>query len=179
MPSSSRRHSSIGGLSLSSRFSHADLAVVYTDHAEQRLSCPLLPPVQKIVGAEINGTELGPLHHLGAGYVAGAIMVFTTNPVWMIKTRMQLQDNTAKTGAVRPYAGLMGESPPLFMWFAGCSYVAEETACCMRMSGMHMSCMLPVLEIALHHTPFLLPAVSLFRALSRSIFCYMSLLRAL
>lgn len=75
----------------------------------------VLPPLQKIVGAEINGTELGPLHHLGAGYVAGAIMVFATNPVWMIKTRMQLQDNTAKTGAVRPYAGLMGESPPLSM----------------------------------------------------------------
>ncbi|CAN0483475.1 unnamed protein product, partial [Scytosiphon promiscuus] len=47
------------------------------------------------------------MHHLGAGYVAGAIMVFATNPVWMIKTRMQLQDNTAKPGAVRPYAGLM------------------------------------------------------------------------
>ena len=38
-------------------------------------------------------------------------MVFATNPVWMIKTRMQLQDNTAKPGTVRPYAGLVGETP--------------------------------------------------------------------
>lgn len=44
-------------------------------------------------------------------------MVFATNPVWMIKTRMQLQDNTAKLGAVRPYAGLMGEMPSLSLWF--------------------------------------------------------------
>lgn len=57
------------------------------------------------------------MHHLGAGYVAGAIMVFATNPVWMIKTRMQLQDNTAKPGAVRPYAGLVGETPHRSSWF--------------------------------------------------------------
>lgn len=50
------------------------------------------------------------MHHLGAGYLAGAIMVLATNPVWMIKTRMQLQDKTAKNGAVRPYAGLFGAS---------------------------------------------------------------------
>lgn len=68
------------------------------------------------MGTRIDGGELGPMHHLGAGYVAGAIMVFATNPVWMIKTRMQLQDNTAKPGAVRPYAGLMGEVPPLSLF---------------------------------------------------------------
>ena len=69
------------------------------------------------MGKRVDGAELGPMHHLGAGYVAGAIMVFATNPVWMIKTRMQLQDNTAKLGAVRPYAGLMGEMPSLSLWF--------------------------------------------------------------
>lgn len=56
-------------------------------------------------------SELGTVHHLGAGYVAGVIMVFATNPVWMIKTRMQLQDKTAKTGAARPYSGLFGKFP--------------------------------------------------------------------
>lgn len=48
------------------------------------------------------------MHHLGAGYVAGAMMVLATNPVWMIKTRMQLQDKNAKAGGVRPYSGLAG-----------------------------------------------------------------------
>lgn len=52
--------------------------------------------------------DLGAVHHLGAGYVAGAMMVLVTNPVWMIKTRMQLQDKKAKSGGVRPYSGLMG-----------------------------------------------------------------------
>ncbi|CBJ48450.1 folate transporter [Ectocarpus siliculosus] len=51
--------------------------------------------------------DLGAVHHLGAGYVAGAMMVLATNPVWMIKTRMQLQDKKAKSGGVRPYSGLM------------------------------------------------------------------------
>ncbi|CAM9755861.1 unnamed protein product [Ectocarpus sp. 12 AP-2014] len=51
--------------------------------------------------------DLGTVHHLGAGYVAGAMMVLATNPVWMIKTRMQLQDKKAKSGGVRPYSGLM------------------------------------------------------------------------
>lgn len=55
-----------------------------------------------------DGVELGPVHHLGAGYVAGAMMVLATNPVWMIKTRMQLQDRNAKAGGVRPYSGLIG-----------------------------------------------------------------------
>lgn len=52
--------------------------------------------------------ELSSMHHLGAGFTAGAIMVLATNPVWMIKTRMQLQDNRAKNGAVQPYKGLFG-----------------------------------------------------------------------
>lgn len=57
-----------------------------------------------------DGIELGPVHHLGAGYVAGAMMVLATNPVWMIKTRMQLQDRNAKASGVRPYSGLIGVS---------------------------------------------------------------------
>eukprot|EP00903_Cladosiphon_okamuranus_P009102 g8700.t1 len=54
-----------------------------------------------------DGVELGPVHHLGAGYVAGAMMVLATNPVWMIKTRMQLQDRKAKASGIRPYSGLI------------------------------------------------------------------------
>lgn len=50
------------------------------------------------------------MHHLGAGYFAGAMMVLATNPVWMIKTRMQLQDKHAKAGGVRPYSGLAGKA---------------------------------------------------------------------
>lgn len=65
--------------------------------------------MQTAIRARIpDGAELGPVHHLGAGYVAGAVMVLATNPVWMIKTRMQLQDRNAKASGVRPYSGLIG-----------------------------------------------------------------------
>lgn len=67
--------------------------------------------MQTAIRARVSdGVELGPVHHLGAGYVAGAMMVLATNPVWMIKTRMQLQDRNAKASGVRPYSGLIGES---------------------------------------------------------------------
>ncbi|CAM9194312.1 unnamed protein product [Choristocarpus tenellus] len=46
---------------------------------------------------------LRPVHHLGSGMVAGAAMVFVTNPVWMIKTRMQLQDKAASMSGTQPY----------------------------------------------------------------------------
>lgn len=52
--------------------------------------------------------ELGPLHHLGAGYFAGAIVVFATNPIWMVKTRMQLQNKVSREGSIRPYTGPIG-----------------------------------------------------------------------
>ena len=63
---------------------------------------------QKTIGGSVGGAGLGPLHHLTAGYFAGAMMVLATNPIWMVKTRMQLQDKLAKTSAIRPYTGPVG-----------------------------------------------------------------------
>ncbi|KAL3812098.1 hypothetical protein ACHAXA_009433 [Cyclostephanos tholiformis] len=37
-------------------------------------------------------TRLGPLEHFAASCLAGACMVALTNPLWLIKTRMQLQN---------------------------------------------------------------------------------------
>ncbi|CAN0126350.1 unnamed protein product [Ascophyllum nodosum] len=61
--------------------------------------------IKKTIGGSAGGAGLGPLHHLTAGYFAGAMMVLATNPIWMVKTRMQLQDKLAKTSAIRPYTG--------------------------------------------------------------------------
>lgn len=73
------------------------------------MPCPHVFVLQNAIRARVpDGAELGAVHHLGAGYVAGAIMVFATNPVWMIKTRMQLQIKNAKVDGVRPYSGLIG-----------------------------------------------------------------------
>lgn len=63
---------------------------------------------------------LGAGHHLGAGMLAGNMIVLLTNPIWLIKTRMQLQGSTfdassVKTGevptgvsrALKPYTGFV------------------------------------------------------------------------
>ncbi|CAN0274131.1 unnamed protein product, partial [Phaeothamnion confervicola] len=57
--------------------------------------------------------ELGSTHHLAAGMAAGTVMVFLTNPIWLIKTRMQLQSreffgsgSSGAAAAPRPYAGV-------------------------------------------------------------------------
>lgn len=85
--------------------------------------------VQNAIHARIpDGAELGAVHHLGAGYVAGAMMVFATNPVWMIKTRMQLQNKNAKVGVVRPYSGLIGVLLH-FRWTDSPKYNSTNTPC--------------------------------------------------
>ena len=42
--------------------------------------------------------RLTSVHHLLSAFEAGIIMVFLTNPLWLIKTRMQLQPTVAAAG---------------------------------------------------------------------------------
>mmetsp|Transcript_4821 Transcript_4821/g.9552 ORF Transcript_4821/g.9552 Transcript_4821/m.9552 type:complete len:295 (-) Transcript_4821:848-1732(-) len=82
----------------------------------------------KLRGAGENGIKgkeslhLGPLDHFAASCAAGAVMVIFTNPIWLIKTRMQLQVRTVAIvgdgsrgrhklhdpalNKVRPYSGM-------------------------------------------------------------------------
>eukprot|EP01083_Nonionella_stella_P086842 241455_1 len=51
-----------------------------------------------------NVSEDGTLHmrhHLAAGLVAGTSVVFTTNPIWMVKTRLQIQSHKHHDAKVR------------------------------------------------------------------------------
>lgn len=48
------------------------------------------------------------MDHLAAGFEAGVIMVMFTNPMWLIKTRLQLQGSTAEGVAKhRQYSGIV------------------------------------------------------------------------
>ncbi len=58
--------------------------------------------------------QLTSVHHLLSAFEAGVIMVFLTNPLWLIKTRMQLQPTAAAAAAgvpkqpqVTSYTGLV------------------------------------------------------------------------
>uniref|UniRef100_A0A5B7BI74 Folate transporter 1 n=1 Tax=Davidia involucrata TaxID=16924 RepID=A0A5B7BI74_DAVIN len=50
-----------------------------------------------------NREELSPGLHLASAAEAGALVCFCTNPVWLVKTRLQLQTPLHQT---RPYSGL-------------------------------------------------------------------------
>ena len=53
-------------------------------------------------------TDLGPTDNFSVAILSGACMVFLTNPVWLIKTRMQLQMRNAADsyGMKKPYDGI-------------------------------------------------------------------------
>merc|ERR1712137_1242261 len=55
--------------------------------------------------------ELSPAKHLASATFAGSITCVITNPVWMIKTRMQLQDKRRAAGAAslhgKPYRSMI------------------------------------------------------------------------
>mmetsp|Transcript_1800 Transcript_1800/g.2515 ORF Transcript_1800/g.2515 Transcript_1800/m.2515 type:complete len:294 (+) Transcript_1800:89-970(+) len=48
-------------------------------------------------GKTIKSVSMSPLENFGAACLSGAIMVFFTNPLWLIKTRMQLQMKSTQT----------------------------------------------------------------------------------
>ena len=59
-----------------------------------------LPPAQQ-------PPPLSAAQHLLCGAQAGVVTTFLTNPIWLIKVRMQLQ---APVGSGRPYRGIAGPS---------------------------------------------------------------------
>ena len=57
--------------------------------------------------ADCNENRLGTSQHLLSGIEAGVIMVFFTNPIWLLKTRLQLQ-GSQKIANVKQYNGPVG-----------------------------------------------------------------------
>lgn len=53
-----------------------------------------------------NGVKLGPGHHLVASATAGVLTACSTNPIWVVKTRMFAQNATD----AHAYSGLIGNS---------------------------------------------------------------------
>lgn len=52
----------------------------------------------------VDNEEATTFHHMAAAVEAGVLMVALTNPIWLVKTRMQLQlRNSALVNAVKPY----------------------------------------------------------------------------
>eukprot|EP00041_Stephanoeca_diplocostata_P040480 m.1639634 g.1639634 ORF g.1639634 m.1639634 type:complete len:311 (-) comp36943_c0_seq1:639-1571(-) len=51
--------------------------------------------------------KLAPTQHMGAALLAGGLTMVATNPIWVVKTRMCLQVNTAHGGTSGNYRGLI------------------------------------------------------------------------
>jgi len=49
--------------------------------------------------------RLGPIEHFSASCLAGACMVALTNPIWLIKTRLQLQNSRLQQQLAQPRTG--------------------------------------------------------------------------
>lgn len=68
------------------------------------------------------------MHHLLSAFEAGVIMVFLTNPLWLIKTRMQLQPSGLRINVINP-GGMTPNDPPQAyagLWDAFRTIVREE-----------------------------------------------------
>lgn len=72
----------------------------FYEHAKRRWATPN-------ESAGVSGGSAGALQHMAAACEAGTIMVGLTNPIWLIKTRMQLQLRNAEATPV-----LSSSSPP-------------------------------------------------------------------
>ncbi|KAL7518445.1 hypothetical protein ACHAWX_003268 [Stephanocyclus meneghinianus] len=76
-------------MDVNSNDTNSSICVVCDDQSKQN---SLQPPVVK----------LGPMEHFTASCMAGACMVALTNPLWLIKTRLQLQNSRLQEQLLHP-----------------------------------------------------------------------------
>jgi len=70
--------------------------------------------------------QLGPIEHFTASCMAGACMVAITNPIWLIKTRLQLQNFRLQDQLLNPNNAKSIKPPYLGLCHAAVTIVREE-----------------------------------------------------
>jgi solute carrier family 25 folate transporter 32 len=78
--------------------------------------------------AQMQQPRLGPIDHFAASCLAGACMVALTNPLWLIKTRLQLQNSRLQNQISSPQNEASRKVKPAYrgMFHAAYTIVQEE-----------------------------------------------------
>ena len=87
-----------------------------------------------LLAGRASETRLSSLEHMGAAMSAGGAVALITTPIWMIKTRLQLQVEGVEVGeGKRQYRGLLGAC----LRFDGVSGATLHTCAVRRCCKMH------------------------------------------
>ncbi|KAL9181883.1 hypothetical protein ACHAXT_012226 [Thalassiosira profunda] len=95
-------------------------------HVDEEIDINTNP--QTLEGSIQPQARLGPVEHFSASCLAGACMVALTNPLWLIKTRLQLQNSKLQQQLSQPQAKAAAQLKPAYRGLSHAAYtiVKEE-----------------------------------------------------
>lgn len=95
-------------------------------HKQQVLSQSIVHKNNYEDNLKISTIKLGPMENFSAACLSGSIMVAFTNPIWLIKTRMQLQMKSSDKLKLQSGGGGEAVKPPYKNMFHAAKTIVQE-----------------------------------------------------